>query len=117
MGNKKIHRGRFQAQGDGLEESETWSQDEPLTKDDALNLLAKLRKKLTSKEFEKRKRSFKKVEQYVKSAEDGIDAVKKKSFYDDKKQRHIRVDVEILGGKAFVTIIILLFLFVAWILW
>ncbi len=33
------HRGRIQAQGDNLEESEAWSQEEPLTKDEGLESL------------------------------------------------------------------------------
>lgn len=111
---KKIHRGRFQVQGDGIEESEAWSQDEPLTKRDALNLLDKLKGKLKPADIEKRKRSFKKAEGLIKGAEDGIDAVRKRSFYDDTERRDIRVDVEVLGGKAFVTIIILIILLAAW---
>lgn len=50
----------------------------------------------------------------IEDAEGGIDAVKKRSFYDDRKRRDIRVDVEILGGKAFVTIIIIIILLAAW---
>ena len=36
----KKHRGRIQAQGDCTEKSESWSQDEPLSKKDGLSLLA-----------------------------------------------------------------------------
>ena len=111
---KKVHRGRFQAQGDGVEESEAWSQDEPITKSDALNLLSNLKGKLKPSDIERRKKSFEKAERMIKDAENGIDAVRKRSFYDDKKHRDIRVDVEILGGKAFVTIIIILILLAAW---
>ncbi|MCB0550778.1 MAG: hypothetical protein KDD19_24625 [Phaeodactylibacter sp.] len=110
----KAHRGRFQAQGDGLEESESWSQDEPLTKSNALELLGKLKGKLKPADVEKRKKSFEKAKRMIEDAEGGIDAVKKRSFYDDRKRRDIRVDVEILGGKAFVTIIIIIILLAAW---
>ena len=85
-----------------------------LTKRDALNLLDKLKGKLKPADIEKRKRSFKKAEGLIKGAEDGIDAVRKRSFYDDTERRDIRVDVEVLGGKAFVTIIILIILLAAW---
>jgi hypothetical protein len=34
-----IHRGRIQAQGNGVEKSENWSQDNPLTSVDGLELL------------------------------------------------------------------------------
>lgn len=110
MSKKFKHRGRFQAQGDGLEESESWSQDEPLSKNDALKLLDKLNGRLSEKELKKREKAFRSASDYIKNAQGGIDAVKKKSFYDDKKKRSIRVDVEILGGKAFVAIIFLLIL-------
>jgi hypothetical protein len=34
-----IHRGRIQAQGNGVEKSENWSQDDPLTATQGLTLL------------------------------------------------------------------------------
>ncbi len=110
MPKKFKHGGRFQAQGGGLEESEAWSQDEALSKNDALKLLDKLKGKLSEKDLKKREKAFRSATDYVKNTQGGIDAVKKKSFYDDKKNRSIRVDVEILGGKAFVAIIFLLIL-------
>ena len=36
------HRGRIQAQGEKLEESESWSQDEPPTGRDGLEMLKRL---------------------------------------------------------------------------
>jgi len=45
MADKQPHRGRLQAQGDGLESSECWNQEEPLTKEKGLSLLERLRKK------------------------------------------------------------------------
>lgn len=110
MSKRLKHRGRFQAQGGGLEESESWSQEEPFNKKDALELLGKLKSKLSDKELKKREKAFRSAESYIKNATGGIDAVKKKSFYDDKKNRSIRVDIEILGGKAFLAIIFLLIL-------
>lgn len=55
----KQHRGRVQAQGDGLEKSEPWAQDEPLSKRDGLSLLSKLWSKLTKKEKNNEKSSMK----------------------------------------------------------
>lgn len=107
---KKKHRGRFQAQGDGLEESESWSQDEPLTKSAALRLLSRLKAKLSGKERARREKAFEKAEHYIRNAEDGIDSPLKKSFYDDKRNRSIRVDIEILAGKAFVALFFLVIL-------
>lgn len=52
----KPHRGRIQAQGKDLEKSVSWAQDEPLSKEDALNLLDKLKKLLTPKELKEREK-------------------------------------------------------------
>ena len=112
---KKEHRGRFQAQGEGIEESESWSQDEPLTKSDGLNLLDRLKNKLSAKDLDKRRKAFEKTERFISGAQGGVDAPKKKSFYDDKQRRDIRVDVEILSGKAFIVLIFLIILLAAWI--
>lgn len=111
---KKEHRGRIQAQGGGLEESESWNQDEPLTKKDGLRMLRKLKEKLPPKEVEKRKKAFQSAERFIKNTKGGLDARKGRSFYDDKKNKHVRVDIEILGGKAFVTIIIIIILLGLW---
>ena len=97
-----------------MEESESWNQDEPLTKKDGLRLLRRLKEKLSSNEVEKRKKAFQSAERFVKNTKGGIDARKGVSFYDDKKSKHIRVDVEILGGKAFVTIIFIIILLGLW---
>ena len=42
MTKKKTHRGRLQAQGGGLEASETWEQAEPLSKKAGLLLYVHL---------------------------------------------------------------------------
>ena len=39
--DQKPHRGRIQAQGGGLEKSESWSQDKPLSAKQGLSLLAR----------------------------------------------------------------------------
>lgn len=59
------HRGRIQAQGDKLEESESWAQNEPLTKKEGLSLLEKLKNKIPKKEAEIRKKPFKKAERFI----------------------------------------------------
>ncbi|MEM9847636.1 MAG: hypothetical protein AAF847_07090 [Bacteroidota bacterium] len=46
---RKEHRGRWQAQGGGLKESESWAQEDPLSKEDGLKLLNKLREKISDK--------------------------------------------------------------------
>lgn len=46
------HRGRIQAQGKSIEESEAWSQEQPPTVDDGLLMLKRLKEKLPEKKPE-----------------------------------------------------------------
>lgn len=108
MSNKK-HRGRIQAQGGGFEDSVSWSQDEPLTKKEGLSLLARLLSKIPKKEREIRTQQFEEAKRYIENVDGGIDAVKKKTFR-NRKTRDVRVDIEVLGGTAFLSIIVLLLL-------
>ena len=82
---RKAHRGRVQAQGGGLEASESWSQDEPLTAKQGRTLLQQLKAKLSKKERRERKHH----------QDPGSD---------------IRVDVEVLGGTAFVCVVLAIIL-------
>lgn len=111
MSEKKKHRGRIQAQGDGLEASENWSQDEPLTAEDGLALLEKLRQKIPNQEAKSREKEFKKAEELIRriGKSGGVDAKYTRSFR-TKGTKDIRVDIEVLGGKAFITLILLAFI-------
>src|SRR5262245_40405395 len=101
------HRGRFQAQND-IEESERWNQDEPLTATDAFVLRRRLEAKLSPGERRKRKHAFQEAHEYVETvarAGVGITARERwhKSFSDDPiDESHVRVDIEIKSGTAFV---------------
>lgn len=108
---EKKHRGRIQAQGDDLEESVNWAQDEPLTKQQGLELLSELKNKLSEKEFKKRAAQFEEAERYIQQAEGGMDAVKKKTFR-NRKTKDVRVDIEILAGTAFIAILLFILLIV-----
>lgn len=103
----KKHRGRIQAQGEGVEKSVSWAQDEPLTKAEGLSLLDRLKKLLTKKEFERRERPFEDAKRYIQQVDGGADAVKKKSFR-NRKSKDARVDIEILGGTAFVSVVLII---------
>ena len=107
--SKKEHRGRIQAQGEGLEASESWAQDEPLTAKKGLRLLRRLKKNISETDAEKREKQFQKAEDYIKRASQvgGLDP-HKKTF--KKKDSDVRVDIEILGGKAFVGVLVILIL-------
>ena len=43
MSGNSQHRGRIQAQGDGLEESEAWASEKPPTWEEGLNFIEKLK--------------------------------------------------------------------------
>jgi hypothetical protein len=107
----KKHRGRIQAQGEGLEKSVSWAQDEPLTKQEGLSLLERLKKLLTKKEYERREKPFEEAKRYIENVNGGADAVKKKSFR-NQKSKDARVDIEILGGTAFISAILLILAFI-----
>ncbi len=103
----KPHRGRIQAQGDGVEKSVSWAQDEPLSKEDGLSLLAKLRAMLSKSELKAREKQLEKAKRYIEGVEGGADAVKKKTFL-NRKTKDTRIDVEILSGTAFLAILLLI---------
>ena len=103
----KKHRGRIQAQGGGTEKSESWSQDEPLSKADGLSLLGKLWNKLTKKERAAREKQYEDAKRYIENIKGGVDAVKKKTFR-NRKTKDVRIDIEILAGTAFLLLLGLL---------
>jgi hypothetical protein len=107
---RKEHRGRIQAQGGGLEASENWAQDEPLTADEGRSLLQRLKAKLSRKERKQRKHHLKKLEDLIDRAEDtgGLHAHFSKSFQDDESD--VRVDIEVLGGTAFICAVLAIIL-------
>lgn len=107
MAKKKAHRGRIQAQGGGLEASESWHQEEPLTKQKGLSLLQRLKNRLSAKDRELRNKQFEDAERFIKGVDGGVDAPIRRTFQNYKTQ-DIRVDIEVWSGRAFVTIIILI---------
>ena len=106
----KKHRGRIQAQGGGTEKSESCSQDEPLSKTDGLNLLDKLWNNLTKKERSIREKQYEDARRYIENVDGGIDAVKKKTFR-NRKTKDVRIDIEVLAGRAFLLLLIGILLF------
>lgn len=97
------HRGRIQAQGKNLEESEAWSQNEPLTEKEGLEKLEKLRNKIPKKEAEIRKDAFKKTEKYIQQAsENGGLCAQSFATFNVKGKSKERIDIEVREGIAFV---------------
>lgn len=97
------HRGRFQAQGGDVEESESWAQEHPLSVFKALDLMKNLILKLTSKDYKRREKEFEKAQNLIKEAGNsgGVRAKFTKTFK-VKGSKNERVDIEVLSGKAFV---------------
>jgi hypothetical protein len=100
------HRGRFQAQGKKLDESEPWSQNQPLSLEDGLKKIRLLKSKLKPKDLRVRYDAFNECEKFISKASQngGIDVTNfpyrySKSWvaYDQE-----RVDLEIRKGIAFV---------------
>ena len=95
------HRGRWQAQGGGLEESEPWSQSMPLTLAQGLLLLETLELKLKPKDRRAREAAFEMARVWATRAASsgGASAPVSKSFPGGGNP--IRVDVEVKKGIAF----------------
>lgn len=96
------NRGRFQAQGQKLEESVNWAQVEPLYHCEALVFIESLKNKLTRRDLKIRKNAFAECIEYVNKVnkKGGIPAVHNKSFPKNYKER---VDLEVHKDVAFLT--------------
>jgi len=97
------HRGRIQAQGGGLEKSESWSQDKPLSTTQGLSLLERLVAKLTRKERAERDKPIEKAERFIRTAgrNGGVFAPIFKTFL-SKGSKDKRIDIEVRNGQAFI---------------
>ena len=96
------HRGRIQAQGENLEASEAWSQNEPPTKTNGLTMLNKLKNKIPRGEVKKREKAFLKTSKFIEQVpHEVINSPVVRSFK-VKGTMHERVDIEIQKGKAFI---------------
>ena len=97
------HRGRIQAQGGGIEESERWAQDEPLTLVEGLTLESNVRRKLTPAERAARQAAFKEARDFMARAHanGGVPSVVMQT-YPVVGDLDRRVDLEVRKGLAFV---------------
>lgn len=97
-----LHRGRIQAQGDGCEQSESWAQNDIPTKKDGDNYLQSLSQKLSKKQQKQRKKCFCSVRRFINQApKNGYDDNVKPKFLPSPPYKDVRVDVEIIKGRAF----------------
>jgi hypothetical protein len=97
------HRGRFQAQGGGIQESEPWDDPDPLTGFKAHHLLAALKSKIPQSEAALRGPSFLKAHGFIDrcAAHGGIGPTKQTWPKPSRKDSR-RVDIEVQSGRAFV---------------
>ncbi|PWN69316.1 hypothetical protein C1631_014775 [Chryseobacterium phosphatilyticum] len=99
------NRGRFQAQGKKLEESESWAQEKGIELDESLKLIEKLKTKIPRRELNIRKKVFEKTKKMITVANSngGIkvdgDKIFSKSYIVFGKER---VDTEVFKGEAFI---------------
>ena len=96
------NRGRFQAQGRILEESESWAQDNIMHYCEGKILITNLKTKLSPKDLKIRIPAFKLCEDYIDRANKngGVRGFFSKSFPKNYKER---VDLEVHKGVAFQT--------------
>src|ERR1700741_3363074 len=96
------NRGRFQAQGNGLQKSANWATDNDFYKADGIERIDNLRAQLTNNEFNERATALQKVRNFVNNApNEGLFGQLKKSFFNNVQHRSIRVDLEINAAAAF----------------
>lgn len=98
------HRGRLQAQGERLQESQAWAKCEPLLYEEGCSLLVALQNRLTKAQLKLRKLAFADAKKEIDRAKknDGITVVDRhfsKSFIVKGKER---VDIEVRKGTAFI---------------
>lgn len=98
------HRGRVQAQGGGIEESEAWAQDVPLPVEEGHERLDVLREKLAPREQEMRADAFVSAHEFIDRAarDGGATAGTSKSYPTRPRRDKRRVDVVVIKGVAFV---------------
>lgn len=99
------HRGRIQAQGQKLEESEPWSQVNALLLADSISLINNLEGKIPEKDRILRVKAFMKTRKFVNQAKinGGISVVGLKNYSKTFLVRgKERVDLEIHDGIAFI---------------
>lgn len=107
------NRGRIQIQGNKFEDSISWSNNEPPTAKDGLEMLQELENRIPKKEAEIRKNEFENARNFIQKASEkgGVDAPVSKTFkVQDTKD--VRIDIEVIKGRAFILLAILLIGFI-----
>ena len=98
-----VNRGRFQAQGSGIEKSSAWATNDTVYKHHGINHIDNIEVQLTKPELNERDIALQKAKDFVNRAAAGGVTPLKKTFKNSPQHRSIRVDVEVHAGIAFVT--------------
>lgn len=97
------HRGRLQAQGGRIEQSEAWAQDTPLPATEGFRRLDLLKDRLSPREQEYREKAFDLARRFIiQVAGAGGTGPTKKSYPQPPRRDQRRVDIEVIKGLAFV---------------
>jgi hypothetical protein len=98
-----MNRGRIQAQGGGTEKSESWALDADHYKHMGITSVDNLQNQLTNPELIIRTGALQQCRNRILTAPNfGVTAQMKKSYYDDFRNRQIRIDIEVNAGIAFI---------------
>lgn len=96
-----MNRGRFQAQGNGVEKSSQWATLDTIFKQIGLNHITNLEGQLTNPELIDRNLAIQKARNFVNSAPaEGVTPLKK-TFRNSFQHGSRRIDVEVIAGMAF----------------
>lgn len=96
-----VHRGRIQAQGGGLQESVSWSRPTPPTVEDGLRFVEQLEAKLSRRQREERAFGFERLRRFIENARRTRGADPGPQRWKTPGTTDIRIDLEIITGKAF----------------
>jgi hypothetical protein len=98
----RMHRGRIQSQGGGLNDSKPWSQQAPLDHPAGISLSHALESMTGKREKALRKLAHEKARAFMDAAKlnGGIGVTSK--TYMVKGDPHRRVDIEVRNGLAFI---------------
>ena len=100
------HRGRIQAQGENLEDSESWAKNIPPTKTEGIQMTENLKNKIPKHEAKIREKQFIEVKEFITRASEngGLTVIINpiKLPFPVKGTKEERVDIEIHKGTAFI---------------
>lgn len=98
-----MNRGRIQAQGNQTEKSASWTLVIDHTKSMGIERVDNLESQLTRAELRLRESALDQARNRIQTIPScGVNALWKKSYWDDIENKKIRVDIDVLGGIGFI---------------